>query len=81
MLEVVYAATALKALKRIAKADAVSIMAKIDAHALDRSSGDVKRLKGSDLYRLRHGDYRAVFAVTATALEVRAVAHRREVYR
>ena len=43
--------------------------------------GDVKRLKGSDLYRLRHGDYRAVFAVTATALEVRAVAHRREVYR
>ena len=81
MLEVAYTATALKALKRIRKADAVSIMTKIEAHAVDRNSGDVKRLKGSDLYRLRHGDYRAVFAVVANTLEVRSVAHRRDIYR
>ena len=42
MLEVVYTATALKALKRIAKADAVSIMTKIDAHAVDLPTGTVK---------------------------------------
>lgn len=81
MPEVVYTAQALKALKRMPEADAQALAAKLEMHATDRKAGDVKRLKGSDLFRLRHGDYRAVFAATATALEVRSIAHRRDVYR
>ncbi len=81
MLEVVYTITALKALRRIPANDAAAIMGKIDAYAADRTKGDVKRLKGSELFRLRHGDYRAVFAVTGNVLEVRTIAHRRDVYR
>ena len=81
MLDVVYTITALKALKRIPTDDAAAIMEKVDAYAADRTKGDVKKLKGSSLFRLRHGDYRAVFAVTGNVLEVRTVAHRREIYR
>ncbi len=81
MLEVVYTITALKALRRIPTDDAAAIMEKIDAYAADRAKGDVKKLKGSDFFRLRHGDHRAVFAVTGNVLEVRTIAHRRDVYR
>lgn len=81
MLDVTYKIVALKALRRLPKADTAAIMTKIDAYAADQRGGDVKRLKGSDLYRLRHGDYRAIFAVTANTLEVREIAHRRDIYR
>lgn len=81
MLEVVYTVQALKALKRMPEADSKALVAKLERHASDRKSGDVKRLKGLDLYRLRHGDYRAVFAVSTAALDVRTIAHRRKVYR
>ena len=81
MLEIVYTVAALKALKGLPKIDAASIMTKIEAHAVDRTKGDVKKLKGSELFRLRHGDYRAVFAVTGSLLEVRNIAHRRDIYR
>ena len=43
--------------------------------------GDVKRLVGSKLKRLRDGDYRVVFEETSTALTIVTVAHRRSVYR
>ncbi len=42
-----------------------------------------KKLKGSnDLYRIRVGDYRVVYSVEDTILvvDVRRVAHRRDVY-
>lgn len=80
-LEVQYAVTAIKALKRMPRGDALAVTAKIDAWAADRKSGDVKRLKGSQMYRLRHGDYRAVFSVSSSAIEVHNIAHRRDIYR
>ena len=43
--------------------------------------GDVKRMTGSDVVRMRNGDYRIVFAETTTTLTVLAVGHRREIYR
>jgi len=43
--------------------------------------GDVKRLKGSRLLRLRVGDHRVVFEEQGDRLAIVLVAHRRDVYR
>jgi mRNA interferase RelE/StbE len=43
--------------------------------------GDVKRLSGTEGFRLRVGDYRALFTETEDAVEIRAVRHRKEAYR
>ena len=42
-----------------------------------------RKLKGSDVYRLRVGTYRVLYAIFEDDLEVQVlrVAHRREVYR
>jgi mRNA interferase RelE/StbE len=46
--------------------------------------GDVKRLKGTrgreDLFRLRVGDYRVVFARSQTEIRVTRILHRSEGY-
>ena len=44
---------------------------------------DCKKLKGSDLYRIRVGDYRIVYEIHDNALIILVVkiGHRREVYR
>lgn len=81
MPEVVYADNAVKGLRRMPRGDVVALMAKIDAHAADRTKGDVKKLKGSSLFRLRHGDYRATFSISGEVLEVHDIAHRRDIYR
>ncbi len=42
--------------------------------------GDVKKLVGSNRFRLRHGVWRAVFVIQGDIIVVE-IAHRREVYR
>jgi mRNA interferase RelE/StbE len=45
-------------------------------------TGDIKHLRQTfPDYRLRVGDYRALFAIETTALVVYRVRHRREAYR
>ena len=41
-----------------------------------------KKLAGAHfLYRLRHGDYRVIYQIIDEEIAIRAVGHRREVYR
>ena len=47
----------------------------------ETGEGDVKRLSGTVGSRLRVGDYRALFTETEDTIEVRAVRHRKDVYR
>ena len=61
------------------------VRSRIEA-ALERyagtGEGDVKRLAGrSGAARLRLGNYRVIFAETDATIEVRAVGHRKEIYR
>ncbi|SEF00941.1 mRNA interferase RelE/StbE [Rhizobiales bacterium GAS188] len=44
-------------------------------------AGDVKSLTGQPGARLRVGDYRVIFVETDTSIEIRAVGHRRDIYR
>lgn len=84
-VQVRYQQGALKDLKKIGPARDV-IMAKVDQYAADPASlaNNVKALKGSDVFRLRVGDYRVLFTVendgSLTVMLVSAVRHRRESY-
>lgn len=59
--------------------DRAALIAKLEAYAAT-GEGDVKPLVGSPFFRMRHGNWRAVFEIEDDMLVVR-VAHRREVYR
>lgn len=75
-----YTCTAIKALKGIPRKDAKAIMAKIADYAAGGQQ-DVKALQGSDLFRLRYGNWRAIFSQDGVVLAVLNVAKPGEVYR
>jgi mRNA interferase RelE/StbE len=82
---VAYTAEALKALSRMDRIVAQRMRSKILALARDpmESNNNIKKLAGVDGFRLRIGDWRAVYTLrreTLTVIVVR-VAHRSEVYR
>lgn len=76
---IAFSPRALKDLKAMPAKDSVAIMAKLESYAAT-GAGDVKKLIGSPYYRLRHGEWRAIFSVTDGVLVLR-VLHRREAYR
>ncbi|HUB84526.1 MAG TPA: hypothetical protein VL971_02455 [Rhizomicrobium sp.] len=80
MKTVAYTRTAIKALRKMPGKDSKAVMAKMDNYAAGGSE-DVKALQGSDLFRLRHGNWRAIFGQDGTVLTVFNVAKRGEVYR
>jgi mRNA interferase RelE/StbE len=43
--------------------------------------GDLKRMSGSNLLRMRHGYYRVIFEEAGSEVTIVAVGHRREIYR
>jgi mRNA interferase RelE/StbE len=77
---------AAKDLKALTPSDRARIIRKIEQYADDPASqaNNVKALQGSDLYRLRVGDYRVLFTIaadgTVTVMLVHRVRHRREAY-
>jgi mRNA interferase RelE/StbE len=47
----------------------------------ETGEGNVKALANTKGARLRVGDYRAIFTETEHMIEIRAVGHRKEIYR
>ncbi len=43
-------------------------------------SKDIKRLKGSNDFRLRVGDYRVIFSIEQNTLQILKVGHRKNIY-
>jgi mRNA interferase RelE/StbE len=82
MKDLIYTKTALKGLKPkvMPKADSEAIRAKLESYAKGEPQ-DVTPLKGSDLHRLRHGDWRAILKIDAETITVAEIKHRREAYR
>jgi mRNA interferase RelE/StbE len=70
-------------LNRIPASDARRILSKITALAEEPFPPGVKKLAGTDWYRIRIGDYRVVYALEKERLLVLVIriGHRREVYR
>ena len=79
-MDVTYTRTAIKALRNMPQKDSRAIMTKLENYARGAKE-DVKALQGSDLFRLRHGDWRAVFSQDGRVVAVLNVAKRGEVYR
>ena len=75
--------SAAKELEQIPKKDRQRIVARIDALAEQPTPSGCEKLSGQDRYRIRQGDYRAVYSIDDQDRTVRIVkiGHRREVYR
>lgn len=72
-----------KDLRSFPKKDVKKILKKIDILAEDPRSPGVKKISGSDYYRVRQGVYRIVYEIVDDALIVYVikVAHRSSIYR
>jgi mRNA interferase RelE/StbE len=76
--------SALREFQALPRQVQVRIGTRLDALAVDPRPHGVKKLEGGgDLYRIRVGDYRVVYAIDGPALVVLVVkvGHRGDVYR
>jgi mRNA interferase RelE/StbE len=83
-LKVVLTGSARKTLRRLPADRRTQIVARIEAAASGGAPNvDVKRMAGSDLYRLRVGEYRVLFAIDneAQVLRVELIRTRGDVYK
>ena len=85
MLKLTILSRAVKQLANISRDDAQVIMRKLEAYAIVRDAAlDVKPLKGDKgVFRLRHGDWRAMFEIDVKrqTLTVVDVMNRRDAYK
>jgi mRNA-degrading endonuclease RelE of RelBE toxin-antitoxin system len=84
-VKLIVSPAALKALSQMPKKDSDALLAKLEAVA-DKPFGThpwAKRLQGSTAYRVRHGDWRAIYHINADvqAVVVDAIGNRKEIYR
>ena len=56
------------------------VIKKVDELSEDPFSKDIKRLKGSNDYRLRVGDYRVIFSIDQDIIQILKAGHRRNIY-
>ena len=79
---ILWSKTARKDLNALDPPTLKRIIEGIDAFALN-GVGDVKKLQGSNEFRLRVGDWRVVFVLSheSDTILIKQVAHRREAYR
>ena len=77
-MQVTYSKTAVKNLRKMPAKDRAALMDKLDTYA-ETGQGNVKKLQSRAGFRLRHGQWRALFEINGDLLVVR-VAHRREAY-
>ncbi len=80
MKALAYTLAARRAFRKLSEDVRAQIEKKLERYART-GAGDVKSLTGEDGARLRVGDYRVIFVETETVIEVRAIGHRREIYR
>jgi len=56
------------------------IIKKVEELSKDPFSKDIKRLKGSQDFRLRVGDYRVIFSIQKETMIILKVGHRKNIY-
>jgi len=71
---------ALEELNKLESSIARRIVKKVDELSENPFSKDIKRLKGSDDFRLRVGDYRIIFDINETKILILKVGHRKNIY-
>lgn len=84
-MKLIVSPAALKALGQMPKKDALALVTKLEKVAAEPFDMHpwAKRLQGSEGYRVRHGDWRAIYRIDTAdqTVIVEAVGNRREIYR
>jgi len=78
--EITWTRDARRAFRRLPADVQAEIETKIERFART-GAGSVRRLTGRSGARLRVGDWRVIFVETFATIEIRAVGHRRDVYK
>ena len=78
--QISYEKEALKELERLEPSVSRRIIGKIDKMSENPSSCDVKKLKASEYYRLRAGDYRGIFIFDKNLIKILKIGHRQHIY-
>lgn len=76
----IYTTAAARAFWKLPEEVQESLTRKLFLYGLT-GEGDVKKMKGDPVVRMRDGDYRVIFDETGDTLTILAVGHRREIYR
>jgi mRNA interferase RelE/StbE len=83
LYQIIVSKKARKFLYKIPKKDARAILKKINALSIEPKPSGVKKLLGSDSeWRIRVGDYRAIYQVMDDVIEIHVlkIGHRKDVY-
>ena len=83
-MELEFVASALRDLKHVPEADRRRMRDRLAAYAAtprDPRHDVAKLVNRPELYRLRAGDWRAIFQLKGEVVRVLEVRHRREIYR
>lgn len=75
-----YEKEAVQELEKLETSISQRIIKKVDELVDNPFSKDIKRLKGSDDFRLRVGDYRIIFSIEGNSIIVFKVGHRKHIY-
>ena len=78
--QIFYEKEALKELDKLETSISRRIIKKIDEMSENPSSCDIKKLKASDYYRLRVGDYRIIFIFDKDLIKILKIGHRQQIY-
>lgn len=71
---------ALKDLEKLESSISRRILKKADELLENPFSKDIRKLKGSNDFRLRVGDYRVIFFIEKDLIQILKVGHRRNIY-
>ena len=71
---------ALRETEKLGRSISARIFKKVDNLRENLNSSDIKKLKGSDKFRLRVGDYRVIFSVENDLIIIWKAGHRKNIY-
>ena len=80
MYSIEWKENALRNLEKLDKSITSRIVKNIEEMQEDPFKKDVRRLKGSSLFRLRVGDYRVIFEIQNTTITIMKIGYRQHIY-
>ena len=80
MYDIKWKEHALQNIEKLESSITRRIIKKVDELSENPFSKDIKRLKGSNDFRLRVGDYRVIFSIENNIIQILKVGHRKNIY-
>ena len=81
MFEITWEERALQELNKLDNHIIIRILKKVDGLGESPFSKNVKKIRGSDFFRLRIGDYRAIFSIDGNLIKILKIGHRKNIYK